>query len=97
MDWFEIVKSLFEGLAFGAAVAAVNHWLIWSIVKNYDKYDPKKAKTKLFVRYFIRYILDVLALFLVYKHLYVLIGTALGLTLVGKVLAAKYLLKKGVN
>lgn len=90
MSWFEIVKSLFIGLAFGTVVALGNHWLIWSVIKNYEHYDPKKAKTKVMVRYLLRYAVDALALFLVYKHLYILVGTAFGLTLVGKVLAAKY-------
>lgn len=98
--WQNTVMSLLGGLVFGSIIGSLNHWLVWSALKNTDQQRPAQVKNKLMGRYLIRYVVDFLALatYLWHKDTYILVGTALGLTLIGKVLAVKYsFLKKGVK
>lgn len=100
MAWLEITKSLFTGLFFGSLVAFFNHWLVWSLMKKGDQYSPAVFKNKLMIRYIMRYFVNVLALatYLLHKETFVLVGTAVALSIVGKILAINYnFLKKGVN
>ncbi len=87
--WVKIVQSLLIGLAFGGVVAVFNHWLVWSWFKKTDKLPPAEAKKKLMVRYLIRYLINVLTLatYLLHRDTYLLIGTAAGLVLLGKILS----------
>ena len=94
----DIVKSLLIGLAFGALVGLFNHWLVWSVLKKSDQFTPPQAKNKLMMRYIFRYFINVavLATYLLHRDTYVLIGTAVGLTILGKILAVNYsFLKRG--
>ncbi|MGI6066205.1 MAG: ATP synthase subunit I [Bacillota bacterium] len=96
--WMDIVKSLLIGLAFGALVGLFNHWLVWSVLKKSDQFTPAQAKNKLMMRYIFRYFINVavLATYLLHRDTYVLIGTAVGLTILGKILAVNYsFLKRG--
>jgi len=98
--WQNIVISLLVGLIFGSAVGSLNHWLVWSALKKSDQLRPAQVRNKLMGRYLIRYGVDFLALatYLWHKDTYILVGTAVGLTLIGKILAVKYsFLKKGVK
>ncbi|MCR6545430.1 ATP synthase subunit I [Dehalobacterium formicoaceticum] len=90
--WQEILISLLVGLVFGSLIGALNHWLVWSALKKAGDVPSPAAKNKLMGRYLIRFMLDFLAMatFFIHKDLYVLVGTAVGLTLIGKVLAVKY-------
>lgn len=98
--WQNIIISSLVGLAFGSAVGSLNHWLVWSVLKKSDQFRPAQARNKLMARYLLRYALDFFALgtYLWHNDTYILVGTALGLTLIGKVLAVKYsLVKKEVK
>lgn len=100
MVWLIIVKALLIGLAFGGMVGMFNHWLVWSVMKKAEHYTPARAKNKLMMRYLMRYFVNVLVLatYLLHRDTYMLIGTAVGLTIVAKILAINYtFLKKGVN
>lgn len=98
--WQSILASLLIGLVFGSAVGAFNHWLVWSALQKTDELRPAQVKNKFMMRYLIRYAVDFLALgtYLLHRDTYVLVGTAVGLTLIGKILAVKYsFLKKEVK
>ena len=88
----EIVISLFIGLFFGSTVGIFNHWLVWSAFKKSDRLPPAKARNKLMGRYLIRYAVNFLTLATYFWHrdTFILVGTAVGLTLMGKILAVKY-------
>lgn len=98
--WQEIIISLLVGLIFGSLVGSLNHWLVWSALKKAGDVPLAAAKNKVMGRYLIRFVLDFLAMatFFIHKDIYVLVGTAVGLTIIGKILAIKYsLLKKEVK
>lgn len=88
------MPSALKGLAFGVAVAALNHFILVQGEKKAETMPPEKGKNIIMIRYGIRYLLDVLALFLVYRDAPMLIGTALGLTFNKNFLFVKYLFKK---
>lgn len=88
------MPSALKGLAFGILVAAFNHWLLLRGEKKAEGMAPEKGRNVILARYGIRYIIDVLALFLVYKDAPMLIGTAIGLTFNKNILFVKYLIKK---
>lgn len=83
-----------QGLALGIAVSAINYLLLVQGEKKAESLPPEKGKNIVLQRYAIRYILNVLALFLVYKNAPMLIATAIGLTFNKNVLFFKYLFKK---
>lgn len=98
--WLEITKSLIIGLAFGAVVSSFNHWLVWSVTNKTEGYTPAQVQNRFMTRYLIRYLINALAMatYLWHKDTYILVGTAVGLTVLGKVLAVKYAyVKKGVK
>lgn len=88
------MPSALKGLAFGIAVAALNHFILIQGEKKAESMPPEKGRNAILARYGIRYILDVLALFLVYKDAPMLIATAIGLTFNKNILFVKYLFKK---
>ncbi|MHB8157025.1 MAG: hypothetical protein ACYDEQ_06485 [Desulfocucumaceae bacterium] len=88
------LPSALKGLAFGIVVAAFNHFLVVRAEKMAESLPPQKGKNLILMRFGIRYMLNVLALFLVYKDAPMLIGTALGLTVNKNFLFFKYLFKK---
>jgi len=92
MTWVEITKFLILGIAFGTIVGLFNHWLVWSVMKNIEQYPPAKGRNKLMGRYLIRYLMNLFAMaaFLLHRNTYILIGTAVGLTVLGKILAINY-------
>jgi len=98
--WQDIVVSLIIGLVFGSLVGVFNHWLVWSALKKTEHLPPVKVRNKLMGRYLIRYGVNFLtmATYLWHRDTYILVGTAVGLTLMGKFLAVKYsLFKKEVK
>ena len=98
--WLEITKSLLIGLVFGAVVGLFNHWLVWSVTKDTEGYTPTQVQNRFMTRYLIRYFVNAVAMatYIWHKDTYILVGTAVGLTVFGKVLAIKYSsLKKGVK
>jgi hypothetical protein len=95
--WQEILVPMLAGLIFGSLVGSFNHWLVWSALKKVEASNSPIAKNnKILGRYLIRLFVDFLAMatFLLHRDVYALLGTALGLTLIGKVLSIKYSLIK---
>jgi len=88
------VPSALKGLSFGVVISTFNYFILVQGQKKAESMPPEKGKNAILIRYGIRYILDVLALFLVYKDAPMLIGTAIGLTFNKNFLFVKYLFKK---
>lgn len=88
------LPSALKGLAFGIGVALLNHLILVRGERRAEDMPPEKGKNVIMIRYGIRYFLDFLALFLVYKDAPMLIGTAIGLTMNKNFLFFKYLFKK---
>jgi len=96
----EITKSIIIGLAFGGAVGLFNHWLVWSASKENEGETPRQVQNRVMGRYLIRYFINILtmATYLWHKDMYLLAGTAVGLTVLGKALAVNQTFgKKGVK
>ncbi|GAW93830.1 ATP synthase subunit I [Calderihabitans maritimus] len=88
------LQELFVGLAFGAVVSIFNHQLIVRLLPRLEGLPVDRAKAKLWGRYLVRYGINFLVLFAVYKRVWLLTGTALGLTAMQKYLAVKYFFKR---
>jgi len=86
--------SALLGLAFGIAVSVLNHLILLQGQKAAKDMPPAKAKNTILLRYGIRYLLNLAAMFLVYKNPAMLIATAIGLTANKNFLFIKHLLKK---
>ena len=87
----EWVPPALIGLAFGLAVSSLNHLILMRGLKKGEGQEPPKSKNIILKRYGIRYILNIAALFLVYKNTPMLIATAIGLTLSKNLLFLRYL------
>jgi len=96
------LPSALLGLLFGIGVSVLNHFILKQGINKAANLPPEKGKSVIMIRYGIRYIFNILALFLVYKNTPMLIATAIGLTANKNYLFLKYLNsgkygKKGVN
>lgn len=90
-DW---ARSALLGLTFGLAVSALNYYILARGLKKGEGREAKKAKNIVLSRYGVRYILNIAALFLVYRDTAMLIATAAGLTISNHILLIKYLSRK---
>lgn len=88
------MPSALLGLAFGAAVSAFNYVILLQGQKKAETMPAEKGKNIVLARYAVRYVINIVALFLVYKNAPMLIATALGLTFNKNMLFVKYLFKK---
>lgn len=69
------------GFLWGMLIGVVSHfYLQWVIKKNADE-PPQKAAMEVVNAYFGRYFLNIAALAVFYKHMWVLLGTGIGLLL----------------
>ena len=92
-----IIISLLIGFAFGTIFSFFNHYLLLRAFRTMTLEDEAKDKQIITRAYFWRYIINIVALvavFIVRAHLpfkweYILIGTAIGLTIPGRILAMK--------
>ena len=79
-----LALDLAVGFLWGALVSVVNYsCLQWVIRKNANQ-PPQKAALAVLNAQFVRYFCNLAALVVVYKHMWVLVGTAVGLTLMLK-------------
>lgn len=83
-----------EGLIFGTAVSAINYFLTLRILENWGRTSQNKTKSRVTAVFFVRYALNFLTLFLVYKNVPMLVGAAIGLTMVKNILVVKNLIKR---
>ncbi|MDK2880822.1 MAG: hypothetical protein PWQ99_597 [Clostridia bacterium] len=78
-------QSLLIGLLWGTAVSIGNHfYLQWTIKKNQDR-PPDQGMLAVTNCYLTRYFINILAMFLVYRDMWMLLGTAVGLTVMKNV------------
>lgn len=98
----EWLPSAALGLVLGVAVSVLNHFILQQGVRKAAAVAGSKGTSIIMLRYGIRYLLNILALFIVYKNIPMLIATAIGLTANKNYIFVKYLTsgkfaKKGVN
>lgn len=78
-------QSLLIGLLWGTAVSIGNHlYLQWTIKKNEHR-SPDQGMLAVANCYITRYFINILAMFLVYRNMWMLVGTAVGLTVMKNV------------
>ena len=87
-----MITEFIKGLIFGTSVSAFNYFLTLRILGDFGQ--KHKAKGRLAAVFFVRYALNFLTLFLVYKNVPMLVGAAVGLTMVKNILFIKYLIKR---
>jgi hypothetical protein len=74
------VRSLLLGLLWGTAVSVGNYYYLqWTIKKN-EARPPEQGMLAVSNCYIIRYFVNIFAMFLVYRNMWMLVGTGLGLT-----------------
>jgi len=89
-----MIIGLLKGLLFGTAVSAFNHFLTLRILSHWGEESAHRTRGRVAAVYFMRYLINFAVLFLVYKNVPVLVGTAIGLTMVKNILVVKYLIKR---
>lgn len=89
-----MIIGFIKGLLFGTAVSAFNHFLTLRILRHWGEEGTHKTRGRVAAVYFMRYLINFAVLFLVYKNVPVLVGTAIGLTMVKNILIVKYLIKR---
>jgi len=93
-----VLQSIVAGLAFGTAVSYFNHWLIISGIRKHQGAGARKVNNAIGARFFLRLMLDFVALFVVYLYgdVPMLVATAVGLTMARNIeLAVKFLSGRG--
>ncbi len=79
-----LTLDLVAGFLWGALVSVVNYsYIQWVIKQNAGK-PGQKATLAVVNAHFVRYFLNIVALVLVYKYMWMLVGTAVGLTVMLK-------------
>jgi hypothetical protein len=76
--------DLAVGLLWGTLVSVVNYGCLqWTIRRNAGR-PPQKAVRAVLNIQFVRYFVNIAAFAAVYRHMWVLVGTAIGLTVMLK-------------
>ncbi|NLO89360.1 MAG: hypothetical protein GX088_03400 [Clostridia bacterium] len=83
-----------KGLVFGTAVGVLNNYITVRAAYPKEELTSEKAKRRLGGAYIFRYIINFVALFLVYKNIPMLLGTALGLAVIKNIILISYILKR---
>jgi len=83
-----------KGLLFGTAVGVLNNFISIKAAFPKKSLNNEKTKRRLAGAYVLRYLINFSALFLVYKNIPVLMGTALGLTVVKNIILICYIYKR---
>ncbi|SMB88204.1 ATP synthase I chain [Desulfonispora thiosulfatigenes DSM 11270] len=89
-----MIFAVVKGFLLGLLVSIFNHYIVIRVANRMTSENIHSFKGKVVFRYLIRYATNLLALFLVYKNMPMLIATAIGLTSVKNYLYIKYILKK---
>lgn len=83
------VKALLLGLLWGGAVGIGNYCYLQWILKKNEGSSPEQEVRVVAKTYLIRFFVNVFALFLVYRNMWMLVGTALGLTVFKNVIVIR--------
>ncbi len=78
-------RSLILGFLWGAVVSVGNHYYLQWVLKKNREQPPDRAMLAIVNCYIVRYFVNVAALFLVYRDMWMLLGTGIGLTLMKNV------------
>lgn len=98
MNWLDYAPLFCLGLAYGLAIGALNHFIMVRGWQKVNEYHIERAKRRLMARYMLRLAIYFVALLLVFRHVPMLIGAGIGMVLIPKFLAIKYIkLNKGVK
>ncbi len=85
-----LFTSLIIGFLWGTLISVVNYlYLQWVMKKNASK-SPDKATLAVVNAHFLRYFLNIAALVAVYRHAWVLVGTAGGLLVMNVATVIRY-------
>jgi hypothetical protein len=71
--------DMIVGFLWGLLVSIVNYSYLQYVIKKNAGKSSQRATTAVVNAYFMHYFLDLVALVVVYKHMWVLLGTAIGL------------------
>lgn len=91
------VLFFFAGLIYGGAVAFLGHKIIHGAVMRATPTNDREVRLlqrRITVRWWLRFFIDIAALFVLYKILPMLLGAALGIIIFQNVLIVKYIKKK---
>lgn len=90
-----MIIEFLEGFFLGTAVGAFNYFMTVFALGNLEKTSGQKAKVRIGAVFFLRYVLNFLTLFLVYKHVPMLIGAGLALAAMTHIMVIKNIRRKG--
>lgn len=98
MNWLAVLPLFCVGLVYGLLIGVLNHLFLSCSWQKIDLEHIERAKRRLMIRYAIHYFIYFIALFLVYRQVPILLGAGLGMVLIPKFLAIKYIITdKGVK
>ena len=80
MLWLDLVV----GFLWGPLISIINYSYLQLVIKQNAGKSTQKATLAVVNAHFVRYFLNIAALVVVYKHMWVLVGTAVGLTVMLK-------------
>lgn len=89
-----MISAIIIGFLFGTAVSFFNHYIVIRLANQMNSQNINRLKGKLTLRYLVRFVTNILALFIVFRNTPMLIATAIGLTSVKNYLFIKYLFMK---
>lgn len=80
-----LYRSLIIGLFWGTTISVINYYYLQWVIKKNEGQPPDKAMLAVVNCYIVRYFINIAALFVVYRNMWMLAGTAVGLTVMKNV------------
>ncbi len=80
-----LLKSLLSGLLWGTGISVLNYYYLHWVIKKNEGQPPQKEMLAVVNCYIARYFINIAALFVVYRNMWMLVGTAVGLTVMKNV------------
>jgi NhaP-type Na+/H+ or K+/H+ antiporter len=74
-----LLKSLLIGFLWGTLISVLNHYYLQRVLKKSKDQPPDRGMLAVVNCYIVRYFINIGALFLVYRDMWMLVGTAVGL------------------
>ncbi len=91
------VLLFLAGLVYGGAVGFLGHKIIHTAVMRATPTNDREVlllQRRITIRWWLRFFIDIVALFVLYKILPMLLGAALGIIMCQNILIVKYIKKK---
>ncbi|NPV28742.1 MAG: hypothetical protein HPY58_03630 [Firmicutes bacterium] len=86
-----LLKSFLIGFLWGSCVSVFNHYYLKRVIKKNEGQPPDKGMLAIINCYIVRYFINIAALFAVYRNMWMLAGTAAGLTVMMHISILRYL------